>query len=178
MIYTKKTSSIEDLEVAFHSFKNLTVDDPYVNACMFYLINRVSFSGTSFSGGFSKSAARDRFTEKRILSLWDMPPVLKDVVITCRDAFDVVRDPGEDVFLFLDPPYVTADKLYGVKGDLHQFDHVGLAEELRKTPHKFLLTYDDCPAIRDLYKGFNLHPYSLQYGMSVKVGHELAITNY
>ena len=70
------------------------------------------------------------------------------------------------MFLFLDPPYLTAERLYGRGGQLHLFDHERLARILQGTPHRFLMTYDDCPDTRDLYDWAYVKPWPLQYGMS------------
>ena len=58
------------------------------------------------------------------------------------------------MFIFLDPPYwkATESKLYGVRGTLHTtFDHAQFAENMRKCQHKWLITYDDSPVIRELF---------------------------
>ena len=97
------------------------------------------------------------------------------------------------MFIFLDPPYWTAKKLYGKDGKLHEFDHERLASLLKRTEHRFLITYDNCPEIRKLYSWANqesrheidISEWNLQYGMnncnssnSSKVGEELFIKNY
>ena len=112
-----------------------------------------------------------------------MNPALKDVLLTNDDFQPVIQAPGENVFIYVDPPYYTTKKLYGKNGMLHSVDHHRIAEVLKETPHKFLLTYDDCPAIYDLYKWANIRPFTLQYGMAngngkTKDGNELLISNY
>jgi len=54
-----------------------------------------------------------------------------------------------------------------------------------KTSHRFLMTYDDCPEVRDLYAWAHLRPWQLQYGMNncnrdntSKIGAELFVSNY
>lgn len=59
---------------------------------------------------------------------------------------------GDDLFLYADPPYVVqGDKLY-----LRAFNeeaHKALARRLAKSPHPWVLTYDDEPIIwNELYK--------------------------
>jgi DNA adenine methylase len=94
---------------------------------------------------------------------------------------------GEDVFIFLDPPYWKAaeSKLYGVRGELHTaFDHVQFAENMKKCSHKWLITYDDSPVIRELFDFAEIQEWTLQYGMnnyrqgSAAKGRELFIKNY
>ncbi|OPZ83977.1 MAG: hypothetical protein BWY75_02864 [bacterium ADurb.Bin425] len=68
---------------------------------------------------------------------------------------------------------------------MHSFDHEKLASLLQKTKHRFLITYDDCPEVRKLYRFANIKGWSLQYGMNncsvtreSKIGNELFIANY
>ena len=89
------------------------------------------------------------------------------------------------MFIFLDPPYFTASRLYGRNGSLHSFDHERLSDILKKSKHRFLITYDDCDEIRHLYKWAEITEWSLQYGMNncnaenqSKIGSELFIKNY
>lgn len=157
----------------------------YRQALLFFFFNRVTFSGTTRAGGFSAAASVARFTASSIERLRSLPAALAGVRITNEDFSSVIQAEGKDVFLFLDPPYFTAQRLYGRNGSLHTFDHKGLADLLRATPHRFLITYDDCPEVRALYDWANVTPWSLQYGMnncsrdnSSKIGAELFIKNY
>jgi len=101
-------------------------NDDFERAVRFFIINRTSFSGLSDSGGFSQQAFRSRFTDSSIARLVKMKPIMKDVIITNDDYHVLLEDVGDDVFIFLDPPYFKAMKkrLYGKDGDLHVgFDH-------------------------------------------------------
>lgn len=162
-------------------------DSEYREALLFFFFNRVTFSGTTRAGGFSKSASLRRFTASSIERLAPMPTALAATRITNYDFEKVIREPGEDVFVFLDPPYFKATKLYGRGGSLHAFDHESLSACLQKRSkeQRFLITYDDCPEIRKMYKWANIKTWSLQYGMNncnlqheSKVGKELFISNY
>jgi DNA adenine methylase len=103
------------------------------------------------------------------------------------DYSHLLNAEGEDVFLFLDPPYFTAtkSKLYGKDGDLHtSFDHQIFAELVQKCHHRWLITYDDSPQIRENFQLFHIYNWELQYGMNnykqsgAAKGKELIITNY
>jgi DNA adenine methylase len=159
--------------------------DLYRQAFLFFFFNRVTFSGTTRAGGFSSSASIRRFTRSSIERLKPMPSGLHGTRITDLDFEEVINAPGDDVFIFLDPPYYTATKLYGHGGSLHEFDHERLSSALYKSEHKFLITYDDCKEIRRLYKWANIKKWKLQYGMNncnlervSKIGAELFISNY
>ncbi len=111
---------------------------------------------------------------------------LQSVEITNFDYSELLLRPGNDVFLFLDPPYYSPrkSKLYGVHGMLHtEFDHYRFMETVKDCKHKWLITYDDDPLIRDLFKDYRIIDMNLQYGMSqsngsAKIGKEIIITNY
>ena len=95
-------------------------------ASAFFIFNRITFSGTTESGRFSNQAFKERFTVSSIQRLKQLAKVLPNTKITNLDYQEVVEKEGDNVFLFLDPPYFSATKsaLYGKNGNLHkQFDH-------------------------------------------------------
>ncbi|EKQ68129.1 site-specific DNA methylase [Leptolyngbyaceae cyanobacterium JSC-12] len=156
-------------------------------AIRFFVLNRITFSGTVESGGYSEEAFHKRFTESSIERLSKFENFLDDVVITNLDYSHLLESPGDNVFLFLDPPYLSVkkSKLYGKKGDLHtSFDHDRFAECLKNCNHQWLVTYDDCPEIREKFQFAYLYEWQLQYGMNnykqirAAKGKELFITNY
>ena len=105
-------------------------------------------------GGYSQSAYEKRFTESSIERVKNISRHLSGVKITNGDYTNTLFQDGDDVFIFLDPPYwkATGSKLYGVRGELHTtFDHAQFAENMKKCPHKWLITYDDSHAIRELF---------------------------
>lgn len=156
-------------------------------AAAFFIFNRISFSGTTEAGGFSVQAFEKRFTDSSIERLNKIPQVLQNVRVTSFDYQKLVLTEGENVFLFLDPPYFSATNsaLYGKNGNLHKnFDHERFAKVLYKCPHKWLLTYDDSPFVRELFSFANISDWSLTYGMrnvtvnSNQKANELFISNY
>lgn len=165
-----------------HSFDDLT------RGAAFFVLNRITFSDTTLSGGYSQSAFEKRFTTSSIDRVIDASwPMHKGTKVTGIDYEDVIKESGDDVFIFLDPPYYTAERsaLYGRNGDMHRgFDHERLRESLEGCGHKWMMTYDDCSYISELYKGYNVHPLEFSYGMrnigqdSNMRGKELIITNY
>ena len=157
-------------------------------ATRFFVLNRITFSGTIESGGFSLESFHKRFTNSSIDRLEKLATILTpDIKITNLDYSYLINRPGAEVFIFLDPPYFQAEKskLYGKKGDLHTgFDHQRFALNLKQCPHKWLITYDDCPEIRENFKWANIIEWELQYGMNnykqkkAEKGQELFISNY
>lgn len=172
-------------------FARLTEDglelDKFERAVRFFVLNRITFSGTVESGGYSQQAFEKRFTDSSIVRLGDLGKMLTNVAITNLDYQQLINSPGEEVFIFLDPPYLSAtkSKLYGKKGDLHtSFDHQRFAETMKSCPHKWLITYDDSEEIRKLFSFAQIIEWDLQYGMNnykqekASKGKELMIKNY
>jgi DNA adenine methylase len=156
-------------------------------AASFFVFNRVTFSGTTESGGFSEQAFTGRFTPSSVERLTPFGKVIQNTKITNFDFEKVVNTEGSNVFIFLDPPYFSATKsaLYGKNGNMHKgFDHERFAETMQNCPHKWLITYDDCPFIRDLFSFAHIQSWDLSYGMrnvsagSSQIGKELFISNY
>lgn len=178
-------SNADEIKEYFLKAREEEPRNKYRQALLFFFFNRVTFSGTTRAGGFSAAASTRRFTASSIERLAPMPDALQGVNITSRDFSEVIKADGDDVFIFLDPPYYTATRLYGHGGSLHAFDHWKLARVLKKTHHRFLITYDDCEEIRELYSWAKIRNWQLQYGMnncnlerSSRVGSELFISNF
>ena len=159
----------------------------FQRAVRFFVLNRITFSGVVDSGGYSQSAYEKRFTESSIERVRNISPHLSGVKITNTDYTNTLFQDGDDVFIFLDPPYwkATGSKLYGVRGELHTtFDHAQFAENMKKCPHRWLITYDDSSTIRELFDFAEIQEWTLQYGMnnyrkdSAAKGKELFIKNY
>jgi DNA adenine methylase len=172
-----------------HQFLNKNLDNfnDLERATAFFIYNRITFSGTSLSGGFSEGAFTGRFTESSIQRLTPFAKVINGSKITNFDYTELIETAGENVFIFLDPPYYSATKsaLYGKNGNMHKsFDHQKFAETMKNCTHKWLLTYDDSEYIRELFAFANIMPWDLTYGMrninadSDQKGKELFISNY
>jgi DNA adenine methylase len=172
-----------------YQFLNKNMDNfgDLERAAAFFVYNRITFSGTTLSGGYSEGAFTGRFTESSIQRLNDLAKVINGSTITNYDYEELVKKEGENVFIFLDPPYYSATKsaLYGKNGNLHKsFDHVRFAENMKRCPHKWLITYDDSEYIRNLFDFANIIPWNLTYGMrnitenSDQNGKELFIANF
>ncbi len=169
--------------------KNKDMLPEFERAVRFFILNRITFSGTVDSGGYSQEAYEKRFTPSSIERVEMISPYLSGIKITNEDYTEALFHDGDDVFIFLDPPYwkATESKLYGARGKLHtSFNHEQFAENMKKCPHKWLITYDDSPMIRDLFDSpdVRISKWTLQYGMNnylketAAKGNELFIKNY
>lgn len=152
-------------------------------AVKFFIVNRCSFSGATLSGGFSKSASETRFTESIVnkLETFDNPLLS----VAHGDFEQTIKshstDPEIDL-LFLDPPYMLEEqknKLYGKNGDMHRgFDHETLKTSVEDTGKPFVLTYNNCDEVKDLWGDYTINEAQWSYGMNQsKKSSELIITN-
>jgi DNA adenine methylase len=166
---------------------NIATFDDLEKAAAFFIYNRISFSGTSESGGYSQQAYHGRFTESSIHRLKQFGKVIAGARITNHDYHKLVEADGKDVFIFLDPPYYSATKsaLYGKNGSLHKgFDHTRFAETMKECKHRWLITYDDSEYVREVFSFANIIAWDLTYGMrnvtetSNQKGKELFVSNY
>ncbi|YAI82751.1 MAG: DNA adenine methylase [cyanobacterium endosymbiont of Rhopalodia sterrenbergii] len=172
----------------FKKLTSINVEElsDFERAVRFFILNRITFSGTVESGGFSNQSFLTRFTDSSIDRLESLKPILKDVKITNLDYSEVVSVGKDQVFIFLDPPYLAAtqSKLYGKDGKLHtSFDHQRFARSLANCQHKWLITYDNSEEIKNNFKDFNIIDWEFQYGMNnykqgkAKKGKEIFIKN-
>jgi DNA adenine methylase len=177
----------KDGKVLYEKLMNDDFDNVFDKGVRFFILNRITFSGLSDSGGYSEQAFKLRFTDSCINRLEKLGSIMKNVEIRNSDYEDILILEGKDVFIFLDPPYFKSRKsrLYGNDGDLHiNFSHERFAKNMKNCQHKWLITYDDSEEIRELFDFANKYEWTLQYGMnnykqeSAKKGKELFITNY
>lgn len=106
---------------------------------------------------------------------------LNRVVIENQDFAKILKTYDQTGTLFyLDPPYYAAEKYYQ-----HRFrpeDHRRLRDSLRKIQGKFILSYNDCTEIRELYDGCRIETVERQNNLATKKESrrykELLIRNY
>lgn len=186
-IQTWKQNYSDGKELYLFLLDNIETFGPLQKAAAFFVFNRVTFSGTTESGGYSNGAFTGRFTDSSIKRVQQLATILPNTQISNIDYQEVVEAEGNKVFIFLDPPYYSATKsaLYGKNGNLHKlFDHIRFAETMKNCKHKWLITYDNSRYIKDLFDFANIFEWDLTYGMrnvtagSSQLGKELFISNY
>jgi len=96
---------------------------------------------------------------------------------TYSDFQPVIDDDSCSALIYVDPPY------YEKGGELYQHsfsddDHERLAEVLGKSRHRWLLSYDDCPKIRELYSWATIETIDVNYSInSARTKGEVLIRN-
>lgn len=179
---TQVKKTCKDGKNLYAKLARAKTDGVFGRALRFYVLNRITYSGTVDSGGYSSEAFEKRFTLSKIEMLRPLANLLRNVEITNESYESLLSKEGKNVFIFLDPPYWKArkSKLYGKNGDLSRiFRHKEFAENVKKCKHKWLMTCDDSILMRELFTSFaNLQPWEMYYGMNHKQrkGKELFIT--
>lgn len=151
----------------------------------FYL-NRTSYCGIIHMPAWGYAEGKSSPPKNWGKFIRDAAEKLDSVELLSQDYADVLNIPakGRQVLVYLDPPYYHADQKRAYTKPFTTADHLRLADDLRSCGHKFCLSYDDCPEIRDLYKWANIYDVSWLYntdnssGAKRKACSELIITNY
>ena len=179
--------------------KTISEKDEFGTACLWYILNKTSYSGMSMIGSFAPLAWDQNFTINCINNLpktSELMHSVKSLKITNLNYTELLGNDGNDVFIFLDPPYKIPHNLYGDKGDMHEgFYHLEFVCKALECKHNWMITYNEDP---DLIQWFGKDKrqilWDLQYtmkaakrdgqkgseitGKSGKKGKELLIMNY
>lgn len=151
----------------------------------FYL-NRCNRSGIIMNGGPIGGVKQEgkwkldaRFNKKDLSRRCERVSEYRDRIhLSNHDGIEFINaQEKETVFYFIDPPYFTKGKTLYLNA-LDERYHVELAERLKTMADAaWVLTYDDCPKIRQLYQGWaTIRPFSLQYTASERrIGKEVVI---
>jgi len=142
----------------FINYRNIIMNenDTLKQSIYYFIINRCSFSGSTLSGGYSKESSIKRFTISSIDRIKSLN--LDKFKIYNKDFEDFIHT-EDNTLLFLDPPYYL-EKLKNVLSN----------------KKNWIMTYNNCKYIRDMYKGFKLIEICWSYGMNkTKKSSELVI---
>jgi DNA adenine methylase len=133
------------------------ISDPIDRARATFYRAQFCFGGKMRNGGFQISS-RDRHAIKevaryrtRLRSLVRLRQFFQGTVIENLSYQDCVRISGahSNHVLYCDPPYVGTESYYSCV--FTPFDHVNLADALQHCAAKVVVSYYDCPTVRDLY---------------------------
>ena len=92
--------------------------------------------------------------------------------------------PGEDVFVFLDPPYLIKDMLYGKNKEMHTgFVHEDFITACKETPHNWMITYNEHPWLREQFADYHMETFEFRYSLAHRKENgnkkeELLVMNY
>ena len=102
---------------------------------------------------------------------------LKNTTISNVDYTNLFKYDSPSTFFYLDPPYEKDQKkLYG-----ETVDYTVMLKYLKKLKGKFLLSINDSPAIRELFKDFKMSSFKVKSKkgkINIPDRQELVISNY
>tara|TARA_E500000318_G_scaffold13317_2_gene12455 strand:+ start:4771 stop:5679 length:909 start_codon:yes stop_codon:yes gene_type:complete len=161
--------------------------EPHDIATAFYILNRSSFGG--FTEQNKNSFIRDSykntiFSQSKIKKLPEISKIIQPWRITNTDYRELMNTPGEDVFVFLDPPYLIKDMLYGKNSEMHSgFSHEDFVESCKSTTHQWMITYNEHEWLRDQFSDFYCENFEFRYSLAHRSENknkkeELLILNY
>lgn len=139
-------------------------------AARYLYLQRMCFGGRSKGRSFGTSTTGvprlNLFTLQRLLEeAWLR---LSQVMIECLDFRDLIpRYDREHTLFFLDPPYW---KFNCYKHNFVENDFYDLAEVLAGIKGRFMMTINDTPEIREIFKHFLIEEVEFKYSMSKKEG--------
>lgn len=84
------------------------------------------------------------------------------IKLTCLDAERLLRSLRESAnsLVYLDPPYVGAGKALYMNA-YKQADHISVRDAVRRLKRKWVVSYDDVPLIRRLYRDYRVRDLEL-----------------
>ena len=145
------------------------LDDNKITQAVYYYYNMTLSYGPMFLGWPSSNEINKEKFQRRIEKLKQLN--LKNLQVSCA-AFEDILENHVDDFLFLDPPYYLEGDSKMFKGmypncnfAIHHnsFNHQKLAELLKKHRGGFLMTYNNCLGVRELYKDYKFEYPEWQY---------------
>lgn len=147
-------------------------------AARFFVLIKTSYGSQYKTYGFST-----RDVNGMVDYLAKIHKRLNKVVIENKSYESVIEFYNKpDALFYLDPPYYGTEKYYSA--NFGPEDHLNLKESLTGIKGNFVLSYNDCEYIRDLYQGFNIEAVNRNNNLVGRYNHidnrynELIITNY
>jgi DNA adenine methylase len=144
--------------------------DPLTLA-VYYVYNFNLSYGPGFMGWSSDIYLDEKRYKRMIENIRDFDP--KNLKVGCADFQNVIKKYSND-FLYCDPPYYIGKDSKMFKGiypmrniPVHHngFPHEALRDLLKNHKGGFILSYNNCPTIREYYKDFQQFFPSWQYTM-------------
>lgn len=136
----------------------------------------------SYGSGCRTFGCRAYDVRKAFSTVWDVSERLAQVTIENKDFEElIIQYDRPDAFFYCDPPYYLTEGHYEVV--FKKEDHIRLCKTLRNIQGKFLLSYNDCEFIRELYKDFYIESCSRVNNMALRYDcssqfPEILISNY
>lgn len=150
-------------------------------AFKYFYLNRTSFSGIMNKPRWGYALGSSVTPNRWVDLIEPVAEKMKHIKITSDDFRKVITAGSKNgVLLYLDPPYLQASKsIY--KNEFTRQDHIDLRNLLKRTEFNFILSYENCGEVKQMYSWAKIHETSFTYFMSEarrQNGSELIITNF
>lgn len=161
-------------------FKKIKPRSDIQRAAFYYYLISLSFGAKTENFAMSKCVRSSKNIYKDFM-LYSKR--LKTAVIENMSYEKLIKEyDNKEALFYVDPPYVGTEKYYKTPNGFNINDHINLADILKNIKGKFVLSYNDCEVVRDLYKDFKIKRiktrYSLNAASKSRSANELIITNY
>ncbi len=171
--------NLTDLE--FEELKPILTEnaerDDIKRAVNYFKLIRYSYGSGCTSFGCTPFDVRKTF-----YLIWEASRRLKDTIIENKDFEALIKQYDRvDAFFYCDPPYFETEGHYEVK--FPKEDHKRLRDTLANSLGKWLVSYNDCEYIRELYKDYNIEAVTRVNSLALRYDNtaefpEVLISNY
>ena len=147
-------NSREDFDIVKEALARDSPTSDVIRASYFYQLIRYSYASGLTSFG---SQPHDMWSNFPLIE--QAHRRLSKVVVENKDFEKLIRQYDRPVsFFYADPPYFETEKYYKNVGEdgFKKEDHIRLRDTLMGIEGKFLLSYNDCSFIRELYDAPNI----------------------
>ena len=147
-------NSREDFDIVKKALARDSPESDVIRASYFYQLIRYSYASGLTSYG---SQPHDMWSNFPLIE--QAHRRLSKVVVENKDFEKLIRQYDRPVsFFYADPPYFETEKYYKNVGEdgFKKEDHIRLRDTLMGIEGKFLLSYNDCSFIRELYDAPNI----------------------
>ncbi|SHJ75934.1 DNA adenine methylase [Hathewaya proteolytica DSM 3090] len=147
-------NSREDFNIVKEALARDSPKSDVIRASYFYQLIRYSYASGLTSYG---SQPHDMWSNFPLIE--QAHRRLSKVVVENKDFEKLIRQYDRPVsFFYADPPYFETEKYYKNVGEdgFKKEDHIRLRDTLMGIEGKFLLSYNDCSFIRELYDAPNI----------------------
>lgn len=162
-------------------FKRMLATPPLLlteleRAVRYLYIQKNAFGGKTYSQVFGVALDRPgRFNAERLISqIQELHKRLTGVYIECLPYQEfIIRYDRPDTLFYLDPPYWNCENDYG-KGIFCKADFAELSKLLKGIKGKFIMSINDVPEIRAIFKGFYIKEVNTRYTVGTQSGKQAA----
>ena len=161
-------------------FKRMLATPPLLlteleRAVRYLYIQKNAFGGKTFSQVFGVALERTRFDSERIIpQIHMLHKRLAGVYVECLPYQEFIkRYDRPDTLFYLDPPYWGCESFYG-KDFFSRADFGELAKLLKGIKGKFIMSINDVPEIRAIFKGFYIKEVNTRYTAGTQSGKQAA----